>query len=972
MEVAGAGRHRLKILSDRVYSAWETRMRIKENTTREENMFTKKRSHSLILLMFLSAAAALPAAFHGDTDSKLRTSSSTPNSGESSLKTEPARPHSPEGPIGTPIGKPIELNADSKIEGLAFNEETRELIVLNDIQNDGDGDGRAETGEEIQIYTWDSTAAVLHLKSSFSVPPSKTGDFFADGRGLALAVEEGHRILYTLSSCRNGGKDSWDKDNFDSRLWRIDYTHPDRMEARIIDLNQEVFDLRGAEVFDLAYDRKGRIYIGFDASKQAADLTTQRSRGILRFQISGDCPEGGKTSDLDSNCHLLWAGKGSRSLIMRILPANGKSPAHHNLGLTIMEMDGSDYLIGTVEELSNNKDQEIYVAEAETGRGLFKFDAPPMTGDLNTERRLAYGAGVLWVGEQKAGRDQVRRVVIRDHVYEPLIGHKRPRRIQITITTEALCPEGENCGAIYHNFGHPLGNDMKPSQGSWPEGSTLKMKTPLSPALTGLLGTKRDLTYSPMRDGAAIGHVTRAQYPSSSRERGLYVSVFQEDFWSREYRNFVYPHLANNSLGHLKDTDYRLGHLRKGDPAIIDSLPRFHWTHQERIFEDFIDRVKRHISDKYGVTADMKNPYWAARNVCEYILDNYNYPDKAASEDGSGDSLGNVIDFDNTHYANGPAVYKMIMTDPRFNDDIHGRRSGCMAAGGMFLAVMRYMGFPARWMGTSQQRATSMDNTNANGIFYDMNRDGMFNEDDFMNASHGHYTNEVWLGPEYGWQRFDASPKRADDRESDGLDYEDYAYLHSRDSQWELMRGKITPGHQAHAVSSSFGVGHNEHFFMHDAQNSDDCFEKSVFHEATGVYTSACKGTLSYDFVAMYEKPDQMKTRHDLDTRMMWRPSLTFDVVVNGGRPAIGENRVEFTPQGPWAVFEPDARVEIVLRIDAGGPITHKVLKTGISWDQKSVMVKIPAGTSGESFHIQVRKIGMEKFIGGASPKFKF
>ena len=454
----------------------------------------------------------------------------------------------------------------------------------------------------------------------------------------------------------------------------------------------------------------------------------------------------------------------------------------------------------------------------------------------------------------------------------------------------------------------------------------------------------------------------------------LYKTVFQEDFWTREYRNFVYPHLANNSLGILEDTDFKFGHLLKGDPAIKDSLPRFHWTHQEQIFEDFIVRVKAYILEKYGTEADLTNPYWAARNVLEYIRDNYNYPAPAASEDGSGDSRGNVVDPDNFHLANGPAVYKMIMTDPRFGDDIHGRRSGCMAAGGVFLAVMRYMGFPARWMGTSQQRTTSGNSPYATGVFYDLNQDGMFNGDDYMDASHGHYTNEVYLGPGYGWQRFDASPNRPDDRDSDGLDYEDFAYLHSRDSQYELMRRKITPGHQSHAVASSLGVGHNEHFFQDARKNSADCDELSIYHEDTGVYTSACKGYQSYDFVSKYEDPEKAVTRYDLDARMRWRPCLTFDVVVNQGNPKIGENEVEFTPQGPWSLFEPDARVEIVMRIKVGNgnnsTIGHKVLKTDIAWDKDRETVEIPEGTSGDSIHIQVRKIGVEKFIGGASPKF--
>jgi hypothetical protein len=401
-------------------------------------------------------------------------------------------------------------------------------------------------------------------------------------------------------------------------------------------------------------------------------------------------------------------------------------------------------------------------------------------------------------------------------------------------------------------------------------------------------------------------------------------------------------------------------------------LPRFHWTRQERIFEDFIDRVESYIAGKYGGVADLENPYWAARNIQEYIRDNYNYPDPVASEDGSGDSRGNVIDLDNFHVANGPAVYKMIMTDPRFNDNIRRRRTGCMAAGGVFLAVMRYMGFPARWMGTSQQSPPATDDPCSTGGFYDLNGDGMFNGNDYMDASHGHYTNEVYLGPGYGWQRFDVSPRKPDDRESDGLDYEDFAYLHSRDSQYELMRDKVASGHQPHAVSSSLGVGYNEHFFMNDGENSPDCDQSSIYHEATGVYTSACKGAGSYDFVSIYEHPGKVITRYDLDARMRWRPCLTFDVDVQDGNPVIGKNFIDFKPQGPWRLFEPEARVEIVLRIENDGLITHQILKTDIAWDKGRETVMIPEGASGDSFHIQVRKIGVEKFIGGASSRFIF
>ena len=852
-------------------------------------------------------------------------------------------------PIGTAIGEPIDLKGDPNLEGIAFEEKSRSLYVLDDVDNDVDGDGKADRGEEIQVYAYDPESG-LTWGNSWAIPAaSDTHQFLTDGRGLALAEEKGRRILYTLSSRSDGTKDAKGKDNYESRLWRVDYTQPDRLEARTVDLGRADFDLRGAQVFDVACDKHGRLYISFDASKQAADLNEQRSRGILRFR----------------------PGEGDRvaKTATKILPANGKTPAYHDLGLTLMEMDGHDYLIGTVETLDDNRDQEIYAAEAETGRGLFKFDAPRLTGNINTERRLAYGDGVLWVGEQKKGLDQVQRVVIRDNLYEPLVGYKRPRRTEVTMTSRVICPEGENRGTIVHNFGRPLSTDIKPSQGSYPKGYALRMQSPGSDKDKAQAGTERLLTYMPLNDPSSRGKVSSVLYPASTKHHGLFKTVFEEDFWTREYRHFVYPHLANNSLGILKDTDFRLGHLKKGDPAIVDSLPRFHWTHQERIFEDFLGRVKAYIFKKYGVEADLTSPYWAARNISEYIRDNYNYPDPPASEDGSGDSRGNVVDYKNYHVANGPAVYKMIMTDPRFTkeDDIHRRRSGCMAAGGVFLAVMRYKGFPARWFGTARQQTPFADRPHATDDFYDLNEDGMFDGDDYMQVIHGHYTTEVYLGPGYGWQRFDATPVKPDDWDGDGRDYDDFARLHSMESQYEQMRRKVTAGHEAFSVASSLGVGYNEHFFTYDNEHEADCYKKSVYHKATGVYTSACKGGQGYDYILRCQYPSKVRG----GSSIRWLPSLTFDVVINGGRPAVGENTVEFTPRGPWAEFEPDARVELVLRIVDGKAVTHRVLKTGIPWNQGRAKVIIPDGVRGKSLHLQVRKIGPEKFIGGASGKFR-
>ncbi|HBO45501.1 MAG TPA: hypothetical protein DD670_16530, partial [Planctomycetaceae bacterium] len=774
-------------------------------------------------------------------------------------------------PIGTPIGEPVDLTGNPNLEGIAFDDSAGKLYVLDDVDND-DADGTAKSGEVIQVYGYDPARAALSLAVSFTVPAaSNSGRIFTNGRGLALSNENGRRVLYTLSSRCNGAKDANEKDNFDSRLWRVDVTEPDRLEVRQVDLGRTVFDLRGAEVFDVACDKRGRIFISFDGSKQAASLTEQRARGILRFRVDAF------NDDADA-----------RSLGVKILPANGKTPNHHNLGLTTFEIDGHEYLAGSIEELTNNTDQEIYTAEPEAGRGLFKFRAPPLTDRRNTERRLAYGAGVLWVGQQCEGLDQVQRVNIKDHRYEPFVGYKRPRRVEVTLTSRVVRPEGEDTGTVLHNIGHPLPTDTLPSQGGGIEQYSLRIESPNSQKHVAAEASERLVSYAPLNDPSSASKLSVVDYRASAENRGPFKSVLEEDFWTREYRHFVYPHLTSNDLGILKNTDFRLGHLKKGDPAIPDSLPRFHWTHQQRVFEDFISRVKAYTLAKHGVAADLTNPYWAARNVSEYIRDNYNYPAPPASDGGLGDSRGNVVDYANFHVANGPAVYKMIMTDPRFNIGIHDRRSGCMAAGGVFLAVMRYMGFPARWIGTSRQQLPPQINPESEDIFHDANGDGMFNGDDFMKyIVHGHYTNEVYLGPGYGWQRFDATPKKPDDWDGDGLDYDDFARLHSRDSQYELMKRKVTSGHDPLALSCSLGVGYNKYLFRYDDEHGEDCARTSVYHEATGVHTSGCNGEQCYDFVCEHEHPSKVRGGGVI----RWLPCLTFDVVVNGGQPMVGQNR---------------------------------------------------------------------------------
>jgi hypothetical protein len=332
-------------------------------------------NHLLLILIWPLFGTGVPAA-GGSRPMPADTHAETAVARPAGETRDAARtgPRSVAGHIGTPIGSPLDLEGDPTVEGIAFGDTSRELFVLNDVVNDLDGDGVPERGEEIQIYAYNPESSTLALRSSFTVPPSaNTREVFSDGRGLAVAEDPGGPVLYTLSSRDDGTKDEAGRSNFTSRLWRIDLGGAASIGARTLDLDRDALDLRHAEVFDVACDKRRRIYISFDASKEAAALDTQRARGILRLENVGDSPDGSGVLEEHGS--------------VRILPANGKTPNHHDLGLTSMEMDDHEYLIGSIEELSNNGKQEVYVAEAETGRGLFKFDAPPMTGSVRIKCR---------------------------------------------------------------------------------------------------------------------------------------------------------------------------------------------------------------------------------------------------------------------------------------------------------------------------------------------------------------------------------------------------------------------------------------------------------------------------------------------------------------------------------------------------------------------------------------------------------
>ena len=102
-----------------------------------------------------------------------------------------------------------------------------------------------------------------------------------------------------------------------------------------------------------------------------------------------------------------------------------------------------------------------------------------------------------------------------------------------------------------------------------------------------------------------------------------YSSRYEIDLWTNPYKKFVYPHRVDRDRDALAGTDYLADDPELYNLSDTATYAAFHTS-----------EFATHIREKYGVEADMQNPYWAARNVVEYIQDNYYYPSRPEAEAG--------------------------------------------------------------------------------------------------------------------------------------------------------------------------------------------------------------------------------------------------------------------------------------------------------------------------------------------------
>ena len=692
------------------------------------------------------------------------------------------------------------------------NTQTRGLAV-DDSSADAPRLFVLDASSKVFAYQIDLDAArpadALKLLRVHALPTDADGARLANPRGLAFAVEDGHDVFYFLNWDDPGGA-------ITSQLWR--WNVADSVSTSV-DLSLYHFRIGDRETLDVANDG-GDILVCFDGSGYT-DHNLRVQRGIVR---------------------LRWNQASENKLeFLRHMPDSGTDPAR---GLGCMQLEGARYLWATVG------DEYIYCADALTGRGLFHFDRPKLAEGTESDSSwgLCFGNDALWVSENVPGPDRVHRVNVTKNLDAFSEGPRVLRHLTMTIETE---PEGvcDDPGKAYHYYSRPYAYDQLHNQGIWPETERL-IDVSAAPN-----ATLKSITYDPAGDSSSRQHMKCVEYASAPAR--AYSSKYEIDFWTNSCRKFVYPHRADRDVKALEGTDYLAD-----DPDLFNLA-------DTKTYGDFGERVRRHVEAKYGVAADMKNPYWAARNTLEYIQDCYYYPSRPKRKPAA-------VDYARKHYDANPGNLKIELSAREYDKS---QIIACSGTSVMLAGAMRYLGIPARWLGTgTEQKPESWD---ANG-------NGLLDEEETAGCTNGHRYTQVWLGDRYGWICFDATPSKPAAN--------DYDPPPPIQPQWRYMN-RAAAGHMREK-RVVFNVG---------SALYRPLYREFEYDERLAVDNN-CGGDQRYNVQGRFDKPELW----ELAGHRIAMKNLCFvkDVAVCGPK---GESLVTWKLKGAWN-RDPDATVSVYLQ----------------------------------------------------------
>ncbi len=269
-------------------------------------------------------------------------------------------------------------------------------------------------------------------------------------RGLAYAFEGGSDVLY-FNDWEDGGI---------SRVYRMDLG---ANTSTFADLDQPEYQIDGRQLHGV--ERVGSdLYVSFDPSSYASHRRRVR-RGIVRFHIRDEIPvriSGSPSLAGSTSIHLALSGPWDALV-------NGTAVPHHmpsankedddgvdpSQALASMSVDGHDYLWGTVARHS------IYLADLETGRGIFAFPRP--FNHDRTSHAMTVGLNHLWMAEDiDGGNDVLHRISILDDPTRPVTGPRELRRYRMTL--ESTRQELHH-GWVHHMLARPYPNTRAPGQG---------------------------------------------------------------------------------------------------------------------------------------------------------------------------------------------------------------------------------------------------------------------------------------------------------------------------------------------------------------------------------------------------------------------------------------------------------------------------------------------------------------------------
>jgi hypothetical protein len=710
------------------------------------------------------------------------------------------------------------------------------------------------------------------------------GTEITNPRGLAYAKEVSGDVFYFLDYVVYLQNGVYKKKGL---LYRYDLTGKD---LTFVDLSNTAFNLEGSPVFALT-KQGGNVFLSFDPSSLES-YTERIRRGLAVLRV-----DDGEYVTVVINSKSIKRPRAWQEalegdpVITKQMPGPGKEISgggvETSLSLAAMTIDGTDYLWGTVGN------DYIYIMDSQTGRGLFYFNRPGSKA-FPFDGLMTYGARNLWVAEKASpGIFIIHRINVLDNPQIPYTGPKTFREMRMQLTSTVNADFSAPRGSVYHTFCHPYASDATGNQGVVPNSIRVNDMTGVTDY------TVEQLYLDPAGDSDTRQHYTLVSYLT---DRNPSVRQYRTElfikFWTRECRYFVYPHLAFRDDG-PEGTRYLEDDLLYG----IKSDPGS--------YQSFINRVREAIAEEYNTTPDMDNPYWAAVNILEYVVENYHYPVDDAGYYATYDF--NNHDY-NSHPGNKKAAYS---ADSFYADNI----IACSGTGTMTGGALRYIGIPSLWLGTSSEVSLT------EGFFRPENNEAQ--------VSNGHRYNKVWLGSLYKWQDIDATPRVPAGNAFNSKPKEM--------SQWELMQKaffKVSPRRIIHNLQSEFW----EKLYV-PFRNS--C-ENSV---------NTC-GSTRYNLLGSYEYPGYF----NLSNQVMRLRGIQFIENVNIEVDELNNAAVTWQETGEWDL-DSEARLMIIVEKQClpaetcyPGFKEPIVVATDIPSSRKSATIALSQLTAG-TYRMTVRKV---------------